>query len=31
MTLSLSIDARAQATKAVFQDNYADVNGVRLH
>src|SRR5258708_7258708 len=28
---NLSGDARAQGAKAAFQDNYADVNGVRLH
>ena len=31
MAASLPIDAQAQSARAPFQDNYADVNGVRLH
>ena len=31
MAASPSAPARAQGAKAMFQDNYADVNGVRLH
>jgi hypothetical protein len=28
---SLATDANAQTVRAAFEDNYADVNGVRLH
>ena len=31
MTMHLPIAAQAQAARPVFEDNYADVNGVRLH
>lgn len=31
MAASLPTDAHAQGARAAFQDNYADVNGVRLH
>jgi pimeloyl-ACP methyl ester carboxylesterase len=31
MSVGLPAPARAQSAKAAFQDNYADVNGVRLH
>ena len=31
MAASLSTHAQAQSARAAFQDNYADVNGVRLH
>jgi alpha/beta hydrolase family protein len=31
LAASLSSAARAQIAKAAFQDNYADVNGMRLH
>jgi len=31
MVASLPTDAHAQSAKAAFEDNYADVNGVRLH
>ena len=31
MAASLPTDAHAQSMRAAFQDNYADVNGVRLH
>jgi hypothetical protein len=31
ITVCLPVGVRAQTTRASFQDNYADVNGVRLH
>ena len=31
MAASLPANAQVQSAKAVFQDHYADVNGVRLH
>ena len=31
LTASLPTHGQAQSARAVFQDNYADVNGMRLH
>jgi len=31
MAANLAGDAHAQGASAAFQENYADVNGVRLH